>query len=159
MWFIVFCLLVSRVARGGLTYTQINSNPTIYVQQSQLTTKSVGLTALRRTNWCNQYQIIRNAGGDVTYALQGRNVTAAYTRDTDPFYLNVSTSTGFPVSGYMFDVLKEAARRGRFNWQLVLVDGYANVAFKELAWLTKVTNLSYTDHDVDTGSGLYLYCS
>ena len=138
MWLLTLYLLISRVVEAGLTYTQINSNPLIYVQQSQLTTKSVSLTALRRTNWCNQYQVIQNAGGDVTYALQGKNVTAAFTRDTDPFYLNVSTTTGFPVSGYMFDVLKEMANRGQFNWQLVLVDGYANVALKELAWLTKV---------------------
>ena len=140
MWLFIFGLLGSHVAWAGLTYTQISTDPLIYVLQSQLTTKSVSLTALRRTNWCNQYQIIQNSGGDVTYALQGRNVTAAYTRDSDPFYLNVSITTGIPVGGYMFDVLKEVARRGGFNWQLVLVDGYANVALKELAWLTKVTN-------------------
>ena len=152
MWIFTVCLLVSRVVWAGLTNTQINSNPVIYVQQSQLTTKSVSLTALRRTNWCNQYQVIRNAGGDVTYALLGKNVTAAFSRDTDPFYFNVSTSTGFPMGGYMYDVMKEVAKRGRFNWQLVLVDGYANVALKELVWLTKVLprvdvviNKPYTD--------------
>jgi hypothetical protein len=94
------------------------------------------------------------------YALNGRNVTAAITA-TDPFYLNMSSTTGFPASGYMFDVLAEVARRGKFNWVFVFVDGYGNVATKELAWLQKVlprvdmvVNKPYTDLATDRAAGV-----
>ena len=153
-------VLTQLMVCAGVTiqYTKINSNPTEYVQSSSLTTKSVSLVALRRTNWCSQWGYVRS-GGDPLYALNGRNVTAAITA-TDPFYLNTS-STGFPASGYMWDVLAEVARRGKFNWVFVIVDGYSNVAAKELPWLQKVlprvdmvVNKPYIDLAVNRAAGV-----
>ena len=70
------------------------------------------------------------------YVLAGLNITAAVAKDSDFFYLNLTT--GAPAGGFMRDVLDEVAMRGGFNWNFVLVSGYGNVALKELAWLNQV---------------------
>ena len=70
------------------------------------------------------------------FVLAGLNITAAVAKDTETFFLNLTS--GVPTGGFMFDVLNEVALRGRFNWQFILVSGYGNVAIKELAWLNQV---------------------
>lgn len=76
-----------------------------------------------RGNYCSRQAQFLNNTVTLNRALSGRTVSVGINdfHGSNPFFMQVNSSTGFPYSGYNFDIWTQLAELGQFKIQFVQV--------------------------------------
>ncbi|KAI9030635.1 hypothetical protein DFJ74DRAFT_764951 [Hyaloraphidium curvatum] len=94
-------------------------------------------SAGQRTDFCDRAAAVRNGSVAARRALEGMRPTVAVFTAANPAYLSL-TPEGKPRSGFLYDVLNQAAVQGAFDWNYVLIPSQtANTS--DDVWLNNVT--------------------
>ena len=94
----------------------------------------VDLSTTVKPRYCRNYQALLN-GSDVSTLLKGRNITVGITYKFNLFFMNVSTVTGLPISGYSVDLLNELTNRGGFHVNYILIPSFTGLVADPI-WLS-----------------------
>jgi hypothetical protein len=75
------------------------------------------LAAAARLNYCDRAQAVANGSLAIRDALQGMRPTVAIYPASIATYMEVSATTGRPLSGFLYQVMERVAADGNFRWQ------------------------------------------
>jgi hypothetical protein len=70
-----------------------------------------------RINYCDRAQAVANGTLAIRDALQGMRPTVAIYPASIATYMEVSATTGRPLSGFLYNVMERVAADGNFQWQ------------------------------------------
>ena len=75
------------------------------------------VATLYRSNFCPRVHEIMEGKFNISLGLKGLQIKALLDKKIDPVYFQINNATGQPYAGIMYEIEREIAKRGQFEWK------------------------------------------